>query len=77
MTVALSLETMTVAEELEMMQRLWADLSHNARNIPAPAWHRLKLLKRHEAIEKGASKFSDWENGERRTLKSVLQKSSD
>ncbi len=62
---------MTVAEKLEMMDLLWADLSKDAKNIPSPEWHRLELLRRDEAIKNGASTFSDWEEAKKRILESL------
>lgn len=55
MTVALPLEQMTVAEKLQAMEALWADLSRNDA-LESPAWHEDALRTR-----TGEENFVDWE----------------
>jgi hypothetical protein len=55
MNAALPLEKMTVAEKLQAMEELWADLSRD-ENFKSPVWHGEVLKKR--ASEKI---FVDWE----------------
>ena len=60
MNAALPLEKMTVAEKLQAMEELWADLSRD-ENFASPAWHGEVLKKR--ANEKN---FVDWETAKKR-----------
>jgi Putative addiction module component len=55
MNAALPLEKMTVAEKLQAMEELWADLSRD-EIFESPSWHGEVLKKR--AKEKN---FVDWE----------------
>ncbi len=61
MSVAISLETMSTAEKLELMERLWADLTKNAESFEPPEWHKEVLAERSAAIDRGEVKFEDWE----------------
>jgi hypothetical protein len=55
MNAALPLEKMTVAEKLQAMEELWADLSRD-ESFESPAWHE-KVLKERA----GQKNFMDWE----------------
>jgi hypothetical protein len=59
MTVALPLEQMTVAEKLQAMEELWADLSRD-ENLESPAWHEQILRER-----AGETNFVDWETAKK------------
>lgn len=55
MNAALPLEKMTVAEKLQAMEELWADLSRD-ENFESPAWHEEVLKER-----AGQKNFVAWE----------------
>jgi putative addiction module component (TIGR02574 family) len=57
MELVLPLKEMTVAEKLQLMEVLWDDLSHNAEDIPTPAWHGEVLADRQREIDEGKGKF--------------------
>jgi hypothetical protein len=59
MTVALPLEQMTVAEKLQAMEVLWADLSRDG-SLESPAWHGTVLAERADE-----NNFVDWETAKR------------
>lgn len=40
MHVQLPLDQMTLADKLEVMEALWADLAQRPRVLPSPDWHR-------------------------------------
>lgn len=61
MPVTLPLNEMTVAEKLQLMETLWADLSRNPDALESPDWHREVLDDRERRIEAGEAHFSDWE----------------
>jgi hypothetical protein len=65
MNATLPLEKMTVAEKLQAMEELWADLSRD-ENFESPAWHG-KILKAREA-EKD---FMDWETAKKQLRASL------
>ena len=55
MNAVLPLGKMTVAEKLQAMEELWADLSRD-ENFESPAWHGEVLKER-----AGQTNFVDWE----------------
>jgi putative addiction module component (TIGR02574 family) len=66
MSIELQLETMTVAEKLTLMERLWDDLSRRPENVPLPKWHGEVLMERIAAVRDGRSKFTDWDEAKQR-----------
>jgi len=65
MATTLDLTEMSVAEKLQLMERLWDNLSTNERNIVSPSWHADVLGERDRLIESGEEKFVDWESAKK------------
>ena len=61
MSIDLPLEKMTLAEKLETMELLWADISKKSADLPSPAWHREALIERRRLVAEGKLKFLDWD----------------
>ena len=61
MSIDLPLEKMTLAEKLETMELLWADISKKPAELPSPAWHRDVLIERRRLVAEGKLKFLDWD----------------
>jgi hypothetical protein len=61
MQAAVDLEKMTLEEKLGLMEALWSQLCLREETIPVPDWHKQLLDEREIQIEKGESKFVDWE----------------
>lgn len=61
MSIDLPLEKMTLADKLEAMELLWADLSRTPDEVPSPEWHGEVLAERRRLVEEGKLKFLDWE----------------
>jgi hypothetical protein len=61
MTMQLPLSTMTLAEKLETMEALWADLSKPNEKLPLPAWHGEVLEERRRLAKEGKLKFLDFD----------------
>ena len=52
---------MTTADQLRVMETLWADLSRNGQEIESPAWHEQVLREIEERVRSGQESFIDWE----------------
>lgn len=63
--VVLPLEIMTVAEKLEVIDTVWADLRKNESEIPVPERHREILASRRRAFERGEIGYTDWETAKK------------
>ncbi|MDA1050512.1 MAG: addiction module protein [Planctomycetota bacterium] len=61
MSIHLPLDQMTLADKLEVMETLWADLSRSPADLPSPDWHRDVLQDRKHLVAEGQLKFLDWE----------------
>ena len=61
MTIDLPLEKMTLADKLEAMELLWADISRRPADLPSPDWHKDVLDERRRLVAAGELKFLDWD----------------
>ena len=64
----ISLDSLTTAEKLLLMERLWVDLSRRPQDIPSPAWHGELLDERRRAVREGRTTFVAWEEARQRLL---------
>ena len=55
--ITIPLDKMSLAEKLEAMEALWADLSRTPADVPVPQWHRDVLKARLES----PATWLDWE----------------
>jgi hypothetical protein len=51
---------MTLADKLEAMEALWADISRRPTDLPSPDWHKDILDERRRLVAEGKLKFLDW-----------------
>ncbi len=61
MGVAIKIDDLTTAEKIDVMERLWDDLCHNASETLSPAWHGDLLARREKNIDEGDASFMDWD----------------
>ena len=61
MSIDLPLEKMTLADKLEAMELLWADISRKPTELPSPEWHKDVLDERRRLVATGKLKFLDWD----------------
>lgn len=61
MHIDLPLRKMTLADKLEMMELLWADISQQPAELPSPSWHRDVLEERRRLVAAGKLRFLDWD----------------
>lgn len=66
MGAEISLDKLTVKEKLELMERLWDELSKRPDDIPSPSWHGDVLAERVQALKEGRTEFVDWEEAKQR-----------
>ena len=55
--ISIPLDKMSLAEKLEAMEAIWADLSQTPSQVPIPDWHREVLKTRRES----PATWLDWE----------------
>ena len=58
--VDLSLFKLSVAQKLDLMETLWADLTRDEKKLKSPVWHEIVLRDREEAFAVDKVAVSDW-----------------
>jgi putative addiction module component (TIGR02574 family) len=66
MAANISIDGMSVAEKLMLMEQLWEDLSRCPESVPCPQWHGDVLAQRIAAVREGRSSFVAWDEAKRR-----------
>ena len=66
MSTDVSLGSLSVAEKLALMERLWDDLSRQPEDVPSPQWHGDVLAERIAAVRDGRTGFVRWDDAKRR-----------
>ncbi|MFH1862347.1 MAG: addiction module protein [bacterium] len=67
----LPLSQLSLAQKLDLMEILWADLTRDEKKLESPAWHKTVLKDREEALTAGKITTSDWEQAKKRISKKV------
>ncbi|MGH9947435.1 MAG: addiction module protein [Pyrinomonadaceae bacterium] len=55
--VVLPLESMTVAEKIDVIEKIMADFAKNPESYPSPEWHGRVLAEREQALKDGKDQF--------------------
>lgn len=66
MSFDVSLGTLSTAEKIALLERLWADLSQRPQELPSPDWHGDVLAERIAAVREGQTSFGDWDAAKER-----------
>jgi putative addiction module component (TIGR02574 family) len=63
---SISIENLSVADKLVLMERLWDDLSRCPANVASPGWHGDVLDSRRDAVRQGRAAFVEWDRAKQR-----------
>ena len=69
MSIELPLNTMTVAEKVQLLETIWDSLCHESGDVKSPQWHREVLEERTRRLETGTATVSPWTEAKARLLK--------
>jgi hypothetical protein len=69
--VDLPVSQLSLAQKLDLMETLWAELSRDEKALESPAWHATVLKDRGEAFATGKVTISDWDQAKKRIKKKV------
>ena len=69
--IELPVSRLSLAQKLDLMETLWADLSRDQENLESPAWQEDVLNDRARALEAGRTTASEWEQAKERIRKNV------
>lgn len=69
MSLELQLNTMSVAEKVQLLEQVWDNLCRESGDLRSPEWHAAILRERHRQIENGTMKVSSWDEAKVRLMK--------
>ena len=69
MAVDLQLDGLTVAQKVQLLERIWDDLCHGSGNVHSPEWHAAILEQRKRKLQDGTMPVSSWSEAKDRLLK--------
>ena len=67
MQKSMNINQLTTVEKIELMEKLWQDLSRST-DYSLPNWHKDELSRRKQAVSEGKLKYQDCE-----TAKNAIQ----
>lgn len=66
MSLELPLDTMSVSEKVQLLERVWDDLCRHSGDVRSPEWHAAILNERQKQIEDGLMPVSPWSEAKAR-----------
>lgn len=69
--IDLPLAQLTLAQKLDLMETLWADLSRDENALDSPSWHQEILRSRGTELEDGNAAVSEWKTAKERIKRNV------
>ena len=57
-------------QKINIMEKIWADLSQNDDQFEPPTWHSDELEETERRVEEGKEHFEDWSEAKRRLRES-------
>lgn len=60
-TVSLPLKRMTLAQKMEVLERVWDSVREQENKLESPAWHGEVLAERQQLVEEGKATFAPWD----------------
>ena len=67
--VDLPVSGLSLAQKLDLMETLWADIYRDDAKLESPEWHKTILEDREKAFKVGKMTASDWEQAKKRMEK--------
>ncbi len=64
--IELPLSRLSQAQKLDMLEKIWDDLTSEEKRFESPDWHEKVLREREEALSAGKVKISDWDEAKER-----------
>jgi putative addiction module component (TIGR02574 family) len=70
MSKSITIEKLSTAEKMDLMERLWEDLSSSPDYSP-PSWHKEELSRRKTAVKEGRETYTDWNKAKEEIRKEI------
>lgn len=72
--INIPLAQFALAEKLDLLEALWAELSAEPHAYPSPEWHEAVLADRSAALAAGKCEVSGWEEAKDRIRRTITGK---
>ncbi|MCA9170081.1 MAG: addiction module protein [Planctomycetales bacterium] len=69
MSNEISLDGLTVAEKVQLLERVWSELCRSTIDVSSPDWHREILEERQRRLLSGEATVSTWHEAKARLMK--------
>ena len=66
MSIDVPVDSMSVAEKLEVLEQVSASLRKDGEDLPSPEWHGTVLHERSARLKSGEATVSDWDEAGKR-----------
>jgi putative addiction module component (TIGR02574 family) len=67
-SIELPLDTLSVAEKVQLLESVWDSLCKKSGDVRSPQWHREVLEERKRRLESGEAKVVPWGEAKGRLL---------
>lgn len=64
------IENLSTTEKIELMEKLWANLSSSPDYSP-PSWHKDELSRRKNLVEEGKETYTEWNKAKKEIRKEI------
>jgi len=68
MSTDITIETMSVAEKVRLLESVWESLCAHPGDVQSPEWHREVLEDRRRRLEDGRATVSAWADAKARLM---------
>ncbi len=68
MSIEIPLNTLSVSEKVQLLERVWDSLCSKSGDVRSPDWHREVLETRKRRLEEGRATVSPWCEAKARLL---------
>jgi len=68
MSIDVPLENLTVAEKVQLLERVWDDLCQETGNVRSPEWHKAIIDERRRRLAESEITATKWADAKERLL---------
>jgi putative addiction module component (TIGR02574 family) len=68
MAIEIPLDTLSVSEKVQLLERVWGSLCSKPGDVRSPDWHREVLEARKRRLNEGRATVSPWSEAKARVL---------
>jgi putative addiction module component (TIGR02574 family) len=70
MSKPITIDNLSTTEKIELMEKLWEDLSSSPDYTP-PEWHGEELARRKNAVKEGKISYTEWDKAKEEIRKEI------